>query len=239
MNPMAASSSVTSVGGVLIVTQVIPRDGSAVPPQADTPAPPADARAAPPASPAKENAKSAAHRRGLIPGLGVSACAPQCVKMERQTRTSFVCAGCPDGHRLAFLASGWLAVAARRRTSATLVWACLWSNAVSVLLSLGGAAYLSWLLATGRPAESVCGDRLAGDGKAWSVCVENLWLLDRALSGLRGLFLVVLLLQAAVCAALCVFTAGAIRTRQRYAPITVPGEDGCCGGEPEAQPESP
>ncbi|XP_061552261.1 uncharacterized protein LOC133412706 isoform X3 [Phycodurus eques] len=238
---MAASSSVTSVGGVLIVTQVIPRDGSAVPPQADTPAPPADARAAPPASPAKENAKSAAHRRGLIPGLGVvqMVIGLLCVLFGLTGISRFLIEHVAFCGGICFLASGWLAVAARRRTSATLVWACLWSNAVSVLLSLGGAAYLSWLLATGRPAESVCGDRLAGDGKAWSVCVENLWLLDRALSGLRGLFLVVLLLQAAVCAALCVFTAGAIRTRQRYAPITVPGEDGCCGGEPEAQPESP
>ncbi|XP_061699668.1 uncharacterized protein LOC133513178 isoform X2 [Syngnathoides biaculeatus] len=58
------------------------------------------------------------------------------------------------------------------------MWACLLSNAVSVLVSLGGAAYLSWLLATGRPAESVCGDWSAGEGKAWSVCVAKLWLLN-------------------------------------------------------------
>lgn len=62
------------------------------------------------------------------------------------------------------------------------MWVCLWSNVISVLLSLGGIAYLSWLLATSWSSEDVCGEQLFDDPSAWGHCVRNLRLLNVRLS---------------------------------------------------------
>jgi len=67
------STSVSTVGGVVIVTQVIPKDDSIL---LQTPADPAQ-QAPPPAvktSPTKEDSKAATFLRGEPQGLGVRVC---------------------------------------------------------------------------------------------------------------------------------------------------------------------
>lgn len=68
-----ASTSVTTVGGVVIVTQVIPKDDFSIP--LETPADPAVQAAQPvvktPLGPSKEDAKESVFLRGEPLGLGV------------------------------------------------------------------------------------------------------------------------------------------------------------------------
>lgn len=76
---MAATSSVTSVGGMLIVTQVIPQDvgdTKSMPPCPAAAAPPTDEQPTSPAHPAKKDAGFADYQRGEIPGLAVRSCVP-------------------------------------------------------------------------------------------------------------------------------------------------------------------
>ncbi|XP_077431240.1 high affinity immunoglobulin epsilon receptor subunit beta [Vanacampus margaritifer] len=223
---MAVSSSVTNVGGMLIVTQVIPQDAddaSTLSLQASELAPPAQSQAPPPASPAKKDAGNAVYRQREFPSLGVVqvVIGSLCVLFSLTAISRFLLVHVAFCGGVWFVVSGWLAMAARKRTSVKLMWACLCTNAVSVLLSLGGAAYLSWLLATRWPSHTVCGELLPGEEDAWNRCLSSLHLLNGLLQGLRGLFLTLLLLQAAVCVTLCIFTANAVRTRYRYAPLSL------------------
>lgn len=67
------STSITTVGGVVVVTQVIPKDENTVPLQEvanATQAPPQDPKA-PPTAPAKMDDMTAAFLRGGPQGLGV------------------------------------------------------------------------------------------------------------------------------------------------------------------------
>ncbi|XP_077383773.1 uncharacterized protein LOC144022660 [Festucalex cinctus] len=225
---MAASSTVTNVGGMLIVTQVIPQDAAgdigAVPQQAAELAPPAQPQAPPPASPsAKKDAGNAACQEGEFPGLGVVqvVIGSLCVLFSLTAISRFLLVHVVFCGGAWFVVSGWLAMASRKRTSVKMMWACLWANAASILLSLGGAAYLIWLLATRWPSRNVCGEQLPGEDDAWSRCLSSLYYLNGVVQGLRGLFLALLLVQAGVCAALCVLSARAVRTRYRYAPISL------------------
>ncbi|XP_037130910.1 uncharacterized protein LOC119136467 [Syngnathus acus] len=213
---MAASSSVTSVGGILIITRVVRQDGGNALQRDAAPAPPAHA------GPAEKDPGDADHQRRELQGLGVVQVAVGllCVLFSLTAISHFLVAHVVFCGGVWFVACGWVTMGARRRTSATLMRVCLWSNAVAILLSLGGVAYLSWLLATRWPSTDVCGLRPDNQYEAWSRCVASLRLLNILVQGLRGLFLLLLLLQAAVCAAICVLTAKAIKTGSRYAPIT-------------------
>ncbi|XP_057690355.1 uncharacterized protein LOC130914836 [Corythoichthys intestinalis] len=204
---MAASSSITSVGGMLIVTQVIPQDGNAVPLQSHVGTDPSDAPAPP--APAQKAEGSSARRRGELSGLGAvqMVIAVLCVLFGSTGISHFLMPHLAFFGGAYLLASGGLAAAAEKRTSVTLRRACVWANTVAVLLSLGGVAYLSWLLAVSRPAQNVCGDPLDGEEELWRDCAHGLWMLDGLVNGLRGLFLVLLVLQAAVSAAVRVLAA--------------------------------
>lgn len=67
------STSVTKIGGVVVVTQVIPQDEGSIPLQSAAPATWAPPRAtqAPPSVPTKMNDMTAAFLRGEPQGLGV------------------------------------------------------------------------------------------------------------------------------------------------------------------------
>ncbi|XP_019719252.1 uncharacterized protein LOC109512160 [Hippocampus comes] len=236
---MATSSSVTSVGGMLIVTQVIPQDvgdTKSIPLHSAAAAPTTDEQTTSPALPAKKDGGFADYQRGEIPGLGVVqlVIGSLCVLFSLTAISRFLLVHVAFCLCVWFLVSGWLSLAAHRKTSIRLMWACLWSNVISVLLSLGGIAYLSWLLATSWSSEDVCGEQLFDDSSAWNHCVSNLRLLNSVLQGLRGLVLVLLFLEAGVSLLLCVCITKAIRTRFHYAPIMVGSGGSCSGGNDEA-----
>ncbi|XP_077454642.1 uncharacterized protein LOC144073018 isoform X2 [Stigmatopora argus] len=207
---MAASSSVTSVGGMLVVTQVIPRDGNSVPP-------PKHGEMEPPgqAPEAEDAEKSPVRRRGELSGLGAVqvVVALLCVLFGLTGISPYLaphlafCAG------VCLLASGGLALAAERRMDTMRMRACLWFNAAAVPVSLVGAAYLVWLLAAVSPAVSVCGPLLREDYReAWYDCLRDLRPLNVVVEGLRGLFLVLLVLQAGVSVATSILASRAIKT---------------------------
>lgn len=66
------STSVTKVGGVLVVTQVIPQEESSIPLQTPPTQPPAPVKQAPPPAFAKVDDMTASFLRGEPQGLGVS-----------------------------------------------------------------------------------------------------------------------------------------------------------------------
>ncbi|XP_051921642.1 uncharacterized protein LOC127600842 [Hippocampus zosterae] len=236
---MATSSSVTSVGGMLIVTQVIPQDvgdTKSMPLRPADAAPPTDEQATPPALPTKKDAGFADYQRGEIPGLGVVqlVIGSLCVLFSLTAISRFLLAHVAFCLCVWFLVSGWLSLAAHRKPSIRLIWACLWSNVISVLLSLAGFAYLSWLLATSWSSRHVCGEQLFDDPSAWGHCVGNLRLLNRVLQGLRGLIMALLFMEAGVCLMICVRVTKEIRTRFHYAPIMVGNGGSCSGGNEEA-----
>nr|XP_057909301.1 high affinity immunoglobulin epsilon receptor subunit beta-like [Doryrhamphus excisus] len=226
-----ASSSITTVGGLMIVTQVIPQDETSIPLQ--TPGNRV-AQAPPPASPTNMAEASKTKVPGVLSGLGAVQVVIGVLCVLFSLIPAFLpflmlhvafCGG------VAFVVSGCLAVAARTRTAVTSMWACLVSNGISVLLSLMGVAYLSWLLRTVHPSEEICGST---DGENW--CVSRLWVLDMVLAGLNGLFLVLLILQTCVAIAACVFAAIGIKQHRCYTPITI--EERSDGNE-VVEPQSP
>ncbi|XP_041842947.1 uncharacterized protein LOC121641091 [Melanotaenia boesemani] len=123
-----------------------------------------------------------------------------------------------------FVVSGTLAVAAGRRTSVGLVWTSLMFNITSVLLGLAGLIYLCLLMATTPPSEMFCGFQTYNID--WMRrCVGKLWMLDRALYGLLGLLLVLLVLQVCVSVTVCVISGRVIKRHNRYTPIKVETDD--------------
>ncbi|TDH11205.1 hypothetical protein EPR50_G00058400 [Perca flavescens] len=115
-----------------------------------------------------------------------------------------------------FVVSGSLAVAAARRTSVGLVCACLAWNVLSVVIGLGGVAYLCWLLCDRPPSQRIC-DTHSFSGR----CYEELRGLDVSVYGVLGALLVLLVLQVCVVVTVCVFSCRALARRHSSAPIMV------------------
>lgn len=233
MTCVMASSSITTVGGLVIVTQVIPQDETALPLQtAGTcqQAPPQSAWTPTPPSPNKMDDMAATYLQGEPQGLGVVqiVIGLLCILFSLTALISqFLMVHAVFGGAVIFVVSGSLTVAARRRTSATLVWMSLMSNAISVLLSLGGVACLCWLLSAGLPSQQYCSRTfgyIVTDNQLTS-CSQKLRVLNVVLFGLRSLFLVLLVLQVCVAVAGCVFAGKAVRRHDRYAPIMVADGD--------------
>ncbi|XP_071324926.1 membrane-spanning 4-domains subfamily A member 4A isoform X3 [Trachinotus anak] len=125
-----------------------------------------------------------------------------------------------------FVVSGSLALAAGRRTSVALVWACLVSNVVAVVVSLGGVVYLCWLLAARPVSRQFCEtfeDISSSD--VWIRCNSNMWILDVVMYGLLSSVLVLLLLQLCVAITVCVFSGKTIRHRGHASPVMVRGDE--------------
>ncbi|XP_054638320.1 high affinity immunoglobulin epsilon receptor subunit beta-like [Dunckerocampus dactyliophorus] len=226
-----ASSSVTTVGGLVIVTQVIPQDETSIPLQ--TPGSTA-AQAPPPVSPTNMDEAPKTDLQGALPGLGAVqvAIGLLCVLFSLiATFSPYLMLHVAFCGGVSFVVSGCLAVAARRRAAVTPMWACLVSNGISVLLSLMGVAYLCLLLSGAHPSEGICGSL---SKENW--CVSRLWVLDMVLAGLDGLFLVLLVLQGCVSVAACVFAAIGIRQHRRYTALTI--EERSDGNE-AVPPQSP
>ncbi|XP_074510514.1 uncharacterized protein LOC141779530 [Sebastes fasciatus] len=231
------STSVTTVGGMVIVTQVIPKEDSSIPLQttsADTRQAPPPASKAPPTAPAsKMDNMTAMFLRGQPHGLGVVQIfiGLLCILFSLTAAYSqILMVHAPFCVAVTFLVSGSLAVAAARRTSVSLVWATLVWNLISLQLGLGIVAYTCWLLAYRRASERFCDTVISAgfvptDQQKFE-CWNKMDILDVGVYGLLGLLLVLLVLHVCVAVTVCVFCGRALRLHNRYVPIMVEVYDG-------------
>ncbi|XP_068179842.1 high affinity immunoglobulin epsilon receptor subunit beta [Antennarius striatus] len=242
------STSVTKVGGVVIVTQVIPQDENAIqlqtpPVAAQAPPPVADsflptmkttppARKTPPTVPTKVDEMTATFLRGQPHGLGVVQIliGLLCILFSLSAAYHpFLLLHAPFCLAVSFVISGAVSLAAVGRTSASLVWNSLVWNVISTIMGLVGVAYLCWLLADRPPSERFC------DSGTWggivptrseiSSCADKLWLLDVCLYGPLGLLLVLMVLQVCVAVTLSVFSGLSISRCHHHSPFTANGGD--------------
>lgn len=234
------STSVTTLGGVVVVTQVIPKEESGIQLQAANQAPPPPTQATPSATQApsvppssKVDVMTAAFLKGEPLSLGVVQIfiGLLCIIFSVTAAFSHTLMGhAPFCLAAIFLVSGSLAVAAARRTSVGLVCACLVWNLVSILLGLGGVAYACWLLADRAPSHRLCDTNASGGFAPTDAekrkCSEKLELVDVCVYGLLGLLLVLLVLQVCVTVTICVYSGRALRRRGRYDHITVEVHNG-------------
>ncbi|XP_070768257.1 membrane-spanning 4-domains subfamily A member 4A [Enoplosus armatus] len=229
------STSITTVGGLVVVTQVIPQDDNHIQLQtaATSPQAPPPATKAPPTHPAKMDDMAAAFLRGEPLGLGVVQIfiGLLCILFSLTAVYSPTLIGhAPLCLAVTFVVSGSLAVAAARRTSVRLVWASLVWHLISVVFGLAGVAYLCWLLAAGPPSERFCGSHTLGGfmstDEQKTTCINKMWMLNVSVYGLLGLLLVLLVLQVCVAVTVCVFSGKAIRRRGRHVPIMVDVHNG-------------
>ncbi|XP_029957759.1 membrane-spanning 4-domains subfamily A member 4A [Salarias fasciatus] len=232
-----ASTSVTKVGGVVVVTQVIPKDEASLQLQA----PPADqapacAPQAPPPEPVKVDDMTAAFLQGQPLVLGVSQIFIGVMLVLFSLTTLFwwtLIIHLPFGLAFFFIISGSLAVAAGRKTSVPLVWASLASHLLSALVAVAGICYASGLMATQAPEKTICIPESIeyqfpdNPSEVWIRCIDQMWILTRTLYGLLGFALVLLVFQAAVSISLCVFSGKAARLRHTYKPVQT-----SCDGRP-------
>lgn len=235
------STSVTTVGGVMIVTQVIPKDDLSIPLQT-----PADSAAQVPQpvvqtmpQVSKTDSKENIFLRGEPLGLGVVQIfiGVLCVLFSLLVFSSKAMIHyAPFGLGVLFVLSGSLALAAGRRTSVRLVWVSLASNVFSILLGLVGVTYDCWLLASGPPSKLFCSFQTSNAdiqtlaptsavNKWRKQCPEEMWRLDVLLYGLQGVFLILLVLQVCVSITVCVFSGKTIRSSRRYTRIVVEDDD--------------
>lgn len=235
------STSVTKIGGVVVVTQVIPQDEKSIPLQspantAETPptatqAPP-PARKAPPAAPAKMDDMTSIFMKAGPQCLGVVQIfiGVLCVLFSATAAYSPVLLlHAPFCLGVTFVVSGSLALAAVRRTSVELVRASLVWNVIGAVMGLVGVAFTCWLLADHRPSERFCNTEPWGDyqptqSQIWR-CMDEMRLMDVSLYGSLGLLLVLLVLQVCVAITVCVFSARSIGRHNNYAPLRVEVDD--------------
>ncbi|XP_014913936.1 membrane-spanning 4-domains subfamily A member 4A isoform X1 [Poecilia latipinna] len=238
------STSVTTVGGVVIVTQVIPKDDLSIP--LESPANPAvqavQPVVKPPPAPSKEDTKESIFLRGEPLGLGVVQIfiGTLCLLVSLLvlfSRALMIYA--PFALCVLFVLSGSLALAAGRRTSVRLVWVSLVSNGFSVLLSLAAGSYTCFLLAAGPPTRLICNYQTSSvDFQTWNItsrtvdnwerkCPSQLWRVDTLLYGLQGVILVLLVLQICVSVTVCVLSGKVIRSTKHYS-LMVQGESDSC-----------
>ncbi|KAM4750308.1 membrane-spanning 4-domains subfamily A member 4A-like isoform 1-T2 [Anableps anableps] len=247
------STSVTTVGGVVIVTQVIPKDDLSIP--LETPANPTVQAVRPvvktPPPVSQKESKDTIFLRGEPLGLGVVQIiiGVLCVLFSLLVLSSkALILYVPFGLGVLFVMSGSLALAAGRRTSVGLVWVSLASNGFSVLLGLAGVIYVCFLLASGPPSQTFCNFQNSDiDYPSLNItsetvdkwkkrCPSELWRLDKLLYGLQGVFLVLLVLQVCVSVTVCVFSGIIIRKTRRYSPMVMEDDD---RSENNIQSESP
>ncbi|XP_041798693.1 membrane-spanning 4-domains subfamily A member 4A-like [Chelmon rostratus] len=229
-------TSITKIGGVVVVTQVIPQDEASIPLRtpASTQVPPTAVHATPTTTQptTKVDDMTAAFLRGEPRSLGVVQIfiGLLCILFSLTAVYSpLLMVHAPFGLAASFVVSGSLAVAAARRTSIGLVWACLLWNVISVLLGVAGAAYLCRLLADRSFSERFCDAETWGGvvptEKERTTCMNDMWILNVSVYGPLGVLLVLHVLQVCVGITVCVFSGKAIGRRDRYTPITVEVDD--------------
>nr|XP_054596785.1 membrane-spanning 4-domains subfamily A member 4A [Nothobranchius furzeri] len=237
-----ATTSITTAGGVVIVTQVIPKDDSSIPLQTPansaSKAPPTDAKTPPP--PSKEVTKASTFLRGEPHGLGVVQIfiGLLCVVFSLTAILSpTMMVHAPFALGAMFVVSGSLSVMARNGTSVRLVCVSLLFNTFSAVLGLVGVVYLCFLLADTPPADKICSSADDSSTLYQSKCSSNLWRLNIILYGLLGLFLVLFILQVCVSITISIFSGRLLRSYKRYSHLTV--DDSSIPVESDLQSNSP
>ncbi|XP_056300023.1 uncharacterized protein si:dkey-7j14.6 isoform X1 [Pseudoliparis swirei] len=214
-----ASTSITAVGGVVTVTQVIPQDSS---PKRATPTFPAS----------KMDDMTAAFLRGEPRGLGMVQVSVGllCVLFSLTSLFSpTLVPHAPLSLAVILVVSGSIAVATAKQPSVG--WSLcapgpglgsLVSSLVSALLGLGGVAYLCWLLAEGPASKLLCdSDAFRLSGPQETRCRQNLTILNVCVYGLQGVLLVLLVLQVCVTVTVSVFSVRALQRRDAYPAFKV------------------
>lgn len=235
-------TTITRVGGVVVLTQVIPQNDSSIPLETTAAAaqtPPTGPQAPPQvtkAPPTKLDSLAAALRQGEQQGLGVVQIfvGVLCVLFSLTGAYSpILLVHTPLCLAATFVVSGSLALAARRRASVRLVWVSLVWNILSVVVALVGVAYVCWLLADHRPSvrfcESVISRNVSISDSVWIRCLQDLWRLNAVVLASLGVLLVLLVLQVCVSITVCVFSARGIRLHRLYTPIKVGSDDSDVG----------
>ncbi|XP_028326182.1 membrane-spanning 4-domains subfamily A member 4A [Gouania willdenowi] len=226
------STSITTVGGVIVVTQVIPKDDASIPletPQNPSTAPPPALRSP---APAKVDDMTAVFLQGAPLSLGVMQIMVGLLGalfslMALYSHNMIIYA--PYALSLMFVFSGSVAAIAGRIPSVSWIWASLLSHLLSVVLAVMGVAYICFLLATVYPSDLVC-DRndfiqFVDMDVVWMQCRNKLHLLNRILYGLEGFLLVLLVLQFCVSISVTVFSCRALKLRNRHSPVKGETED--------------
>ncbi|KAK2845196.1 hypothetical protein Q5P01_011855 [Channa striata] len=212
-----ASTSITKVGGITVVTQVIPQEEASAHPLA-----PVTGTPPPAATPlSNKNDMSASFLLGEPHALGIVqiVLGLLCVLFSvTATFSPILLTHAPFSLAILFVISGSLSLAASRHGSVGLVWASLVSNIIAVLIALAGVSFVCWLLADLPPSQQLCDLYL--DSYTWNDC-NRIWGLNNVLYGLRGLLLVLLVLQVCVSITVCVFSVKTIRRRNHYNTLTV------------------
>ncbi|CAJ1061243.1 membrane-spanning 4-domains subfamily A member 4A [Xyrichtys novacula] len=215
------STSVTTVGGLVVVTQVIPQSEKAIPLQAaDTiqaPPPAAPAPPSQPAAPTKIDDMTATFLRAGPQSLGIVQIfiGLLCLLFSLTALFSPVLLGhAPLCLAVTFVVSGSVTVSAAKRTSRNHVCVCLTWNIISLLVGVAGVVYLSFLLADRPPSVRLC-----------DFC-PRMWVLDVSVYGSLSLLLILLVLHICVSITACVFSVRAFRRCRPGSPVTVMVEDG-------------
>lgn len=104
---------------------------------------------------------------------------------------------------LPFVISGFVAIAAHKRSSPALIKATLAMNVICVLLAAAGTGYFSWELSI-RPGNDPC-----NNGNYWT-CANMFWRFHNLMDGVRGLLLVLSFLQLCMSISLSIFSGRAI-----------------------------
>lgn len=228
-----ASTSITRIGGMMVVTQVIPREESSI--QLQYPAPttqmPAQATTLTPA-PAPTPAKTDGMKPSLLQGepqcLGVIQIFIGVLCMLYSINAVFsLLLYAPFCLAFVFVFAGALTLAAHRKNSIGLVGYALVWNLMGVVVGVAGVAFLCWQLASGRPTAQFCESTTMGSSPPLEVdkCIRRLRLLDVVVFGLRGLLLVLLVLQVCVATTAAVFSCKAISRHRSSTHLKVESGD--------------
>lgn len=214
----------------MVVTQVIPQDETSIPLQT---AATATQQAPPTTTTSKMDDMTTVFPRGEPQALGVVQIfiGLLCIVFSVTGALSpILILHTPFCLAVSFVVSGSLAVVAARQTSVRLVWASLVSNLISVLLGLGGVAYLCWLLADRPLSKRFCDNETFGGfvptDQQQLECRRHMQRLDVGVYGALGLLLVLLVLQVCVSFTTCVFSGRDLQRRDHYVPIMVEVDDG-------------
>ncbi|XP_073341420.1 membrane-spanning 4-domains subfamily A member 4A [Pagrus major] len=232
------STSVTKIGGVVVVTQVIPQEEKSIPLQSaaiSAQAPPTathPARQAPPPAPTKMDDMTSIFMKAGPQCLGVVQIfiGVLCILFSLTAAYSpALLLHAPFCLGVTFVVSGSLALAAVRRTSVELVRASLVWNVIGAVMGLVGVAFTCWLLADRSPGARFCARVPWGQYQPTEDqiqrCNADMRFMNVSVYGSLGLLLVLLVLQVCVAVTVCVFSARAIRRHDNYAPLRVEVDD--------------
>lgn len=229
-----ATASITKLGGVVVVTQVIPQDEARqipmqtpVAPSTDTKTPPPTSQAPPPqSSTPKMDDTTAIFLKGEPEVLGVIQIfiGLLCILFSLTTILSpALIYHAPFCSAVIFIISGSVALKAKKNTSVSSVWWTLALNLLTMLSSLGGIVFLVWCFIVVRPSVEFCGEEIYEvsyeSRNRPVICHQRLWILDVVVYGLWGVFLILLVLQACISITLVIFSGKAIRRSDHYGSV--------------------